>query len=444
MKKSIILFSVVCLLSTCSKPQKVIGDTEIAKWQFGKKGAVSITWDDGSINQFKIALPLMNKLNIPSTFYIITGHIPGSQYQPKFIGRPVKTIIKETATIPTSQENFYERSSAAGFLGYKGTLKYHTEAGIKIDAGKPEEAYRIIDELYDKVRKGEFPPESKNNNRINSDKVVTWDEIRTYAAQGHEFASHTVSHPYMSALDDVNIMYELEMSREDILNQLGQKYTFSATIPYASKEERVLENAYKVYPAIRTSISKDLNGIIEEFNTADLKNPGSLKKEYAAWQCRAFSRTPLATMKSWVDTTATYNSIWQILIFHGVDGIGYEPLSSELLEVYFRYMKSREEVLWIATYSDVAKYIRERKNSSLTTTTDKGKITINLTFSLDRTIYDIPLTLKTYVPSKWKEVEVSQGNFNKSVNTQKDAGGCYLIYQAYPDGGDIELKGILN
>ena len=37
----------------------VNGQTEITKWQDGKTGAVSITYDDGSINQFRYALPLM-------------------------------------------------------------------------------------------------------------------------------------------------------------------------------------------------------------------------------------------------------------------------------------------------------------------------------------------------------------------------------------------------
>lgn len=40
-----------------------------------KKGVVSLTFDDGSINQFKVALPLLNKMNLPATFYLITGNI---------------------------------------------------------------------------------------------------------------------------------------------------------------------------------------------------------------------------------------------------------------------------------------------------------------------------------------------------------------------------------
>ena len=34
--------------------------TEITKWQDGKLAAVSITFDDSTINQFRIAVPLLN------------------------------------------------------------------------------------------------------------------------------------------------------------------------------------------------------------------------------------------------------------------------------------------------------------------------------------------------------------------------------------------------
>src|ERR1700674_1926726 len=79
-----------------------IAQTEIAKWQFGKAAAVSLTYDDGSINQFRVAVPIMDRFGFPATFFIITGDIPGSTYRGTFIGRPAKTIIEETASVPTN------------------------------------------------------------------------------------------------------------------------------------------------------------------------------------------------------------------------------------------------------------------------------------------------------------------------------------------------------
>ncbi len=417
----------------------VLAQTEISKWKDDKKGAVSITYDDGSVNQFRKALPLMNRLQIPATFYIITGQIPGSKYQGRFTGRPVKTIIEETAKIPTNKDNFYERASAAGFLGYIGTLEYHTNAGARIDAGRPEEAYLIMDDLYKKVRGGEFKEGHQSNNEVNDAKGISWDDIRSFAAQGHEFASHTVTHARLAALDEVNMLYELEKSREDILNQLGEKYTFSAEAPYGTENERVMEYAHKVYPALRNRMPEPF---LEELNRSSRKQPGALDKEYVQWQRGATTKTPYPLMKSWVDTTALNDNIWLVLVIHGVDGIGWEALSSKMLDEYFQHIKSKEKDLWVATFADVTKYIRERMNASVKSKESKNKISVSLSHTLDKNMYNLPLTLKTYIPSAWNEAEVRQGNVNTRIRPELDKKGKYVLYQAVPNSGEIVLRGI--
>jgi len=437
--KMIFIHKGLFLLSTISTLQCAFGQTEITKWQYGKKGAVSITYDDGSINQFLKALPIMNRLNIPATFFINTGQIPGSQYHGKFIGRPVKEIIGETATIPTNKETLFERFSAAGYLGLNSTLQYQTKAGAQIDAGKPEEAYKIIDELYTKVRNDEFLPENTNKNLTNAAMSITWDDIRSYAKQGHEFASHMVTHPYMAGLDETNMLFELEKSREEILNQLGQKYTFSAEGPYGTENERVMEYAHKVYPALRNRMPESF---LEELNRASRKDPGVSNKEYAQWQRGATTKTSLPVMKSWIDTTASNNNIWLVLVIHGVDGIGWEALTSESLDEYFKYIKNKDNDLWVATFADATKYMRERMNSTIKSDENRKKITITLACSLDRPMYDLPLTLKTYVSSTWKNLQVKQGNESRIVPPKSDARGKYILYQAFPDAGIIEISGI--
>jgi peptidoglycan/xylan/chitin deacetylase (PgdA/CDA1 family) len=171
-----------------------IGKTEITKWQYGKRGAVSLTYDDGSVNQFRVAVPIMDSFRFPATFFIITGNIPGSQYHGTFIGRPTKEIIAETATVPTNKDNFFERASAIGYLGYQGTRDYHTRAGELYDEGKNvEQAYRLLDEAYAKLRQGRFPRSKPHENRSDPD-VITWDELFALSHR-YEFASHTVTHP---------------------------------------------------------------------------------------------------------------------------------------------------------------------------------------------------------------------------------------------------------
>ncbi len=411
------------------------GTTTIATWQYGRPAALSLTYDDGTINQFTAALPIMNRLRLPATFFIITGQIPGSKYQGRFIGRPVEEIIAETAVTPTNRENFFERASAIAFSGHEGTLEYHTRAGGTYDEQgeeKATEAYKILDEGYAKIRAGNFRAASTEDTRHG----VTWDQIKSYAAQGHEFASHTVTHPRLAVLDEVNMLYELEKSKEEIQTRLGRKHTFSAEGPYGTENERAVSYILKLYPASRNRMPEPY---LEELNRWNRMNPGTSGKEYVQWQRGATTKTPLPLMKSWVDTIAANHNNWLVLVFHGVDGIGYEALPHELLEDYFNYIKEKEHLVWVATFGDVTKYMRERMAGTVRQTSSESKITVELTHTLDREDYDLPLTLKTYVPAKWKKVKIKQGTTSEILPSAQDEQGSFVQYQAIPNATPIQL-----
>lgn len=90
---------------------------------------MSITYDDGYATQFRNAMPIMDRLGLPGTFFIVTGVMEGSEYRPQFIGRSVKDIIQDTKTIPTNKNNFFERASAINYIDYEGAFEYHRQAG---------------------------------------------------------------------------------------------------------------------------------------------------------------------------------------------------------------------------------------------------------------------------------------------------------------------------
>ena len=412
----------------CNAQTAVAGKTEITKWQGNKNGAVSITYDDGSINQFKYALPIMERLKLPATFFVITGGIPGSKYHGQFIGRPVKTIINESATIPTDAQNFLERCSAAGYLGYKGTITYHTKAASLYDEGKTDHAYKLMDTLYAKVRHGDFKPGYQPCDEVLQEKGSTWDDFRRDAAKGYEFASHSITHASMPALDSVNIAYELQKSKEEILSQMGAKYTFSAEVPYGYENGRVMKIAYTIYPALRNRMPEPW---LKEIDRASKQTPGNTDRDYIQWQRGATTKTPLPLMQSWVDTAVAKTNTWLVLVIHGVDGVGYEAMPSALLDTYFQYIKKRDDKLWIATFGDVTKYMRERENVKIDSHKKGAGIELTVENPLDNEVYNTPLTLKTYVP--WKVAIVYQGKHSKQVKALKDYRGSYIIYQLNPN-----------
>ena len=123
--RTFVSFCCICsfaILSGCAGKEEKAGESEIMNWKDGKNGAISITYDDASINQFRQALPIMDTLDIKATFYINTAHISDNRIPPKFIGRPIDEIIRETATKPTDRSNLFERASAIRFTGVKGAV----------------------------------------------------------------------------------------------------------------------------------------------------------------------------------------------------------------------------------------------------------------------------------------------------------------------------------
>ncbi|MBA4055780.1 MAG: polysaccharide deacetylase, partial [Marivirga sp.] len=214
---------------------------------------------------------------------------------------------------------------------------------------------------------------------------------------------------------------------------------FSAEGPYGTENERAVEYILKLYPASRNRMPEPY---LEELNRWNKMNPGTSTKEYVQWQRGATTKTPLPLMKSWVDTVATNENNWLVLVFHGVDGIGYEALPHELLEDYFKYIKQKENDIWVATFGDVTKYMRERMSATIKQTTTGSKITIELKHPLDQTDYNLPLTLKTYVPRQWKTARVEQGSTSETIKVKTDKGGSFLQYQALPNTVPVQLIGI--
>lgn len=414
-----------------------IGATEITKWQYGKTAAISLTYDDSSINQFRVAVPIMDRYGFPATFFIITGEIPGSRYHGTFIGRPTKTIIEETATTPTNKDNFFERASALPYLGFSGTASLQTQAGTVYDEDKDfAKAYQIIDDAYAKVRQGAFKPKAASQTSNHQSDRITWEELAALANRGYEFASHTVTHPRVALLDDANLIYELEKSRQDILDHLGYKHTFSVECPYGTEDSRGVAFALQRYPLARNYMPDSFVDDLDRANTAD---PAASKKEYVRWQRGPLTKTPMELIKSWVDKSIATGNVWLVMVSHGVDGIGWEPKTHSEIDEYLAYMKSKEDQLWIATFQDVGKYMRERMHADVHSYADGDTISIVLRQSLTDESYDLPLTLKTAVPSGWERVSVHQGGRSQVVPVVHDNGHNYVLYQAVPNGEDVAL-----
>lgn len=435
MKYICTLFFALLLFASCDPQDPLVGQTEITKWQGNKSGAVSITFDDGIINQLTIAKPILDSLDLKGTFYIITGKVEGSG-KGKFIGRDPQEIINETAQVPTDSSNLFERASLIAYTGTSEAVDYHSRIGSLYEQGKVEEAYSLTDEGYAKIRNGQMKDTDDIVFHDNVEDTTTWDQYRSYSAQGHEIASHTVTHPRLAVLDEVNLKYELEQSKADLLKFIGEESIFSAECPYGTENERVMSYAHQVYHSLRNRMPEDW---LEEINRGSRLTPGQSEKEYVQWQRGPLTRTSTEEAKSWADTVMNHDNTWLVLVYHGVENLGWEPKKREELVEYFSYLKAHEDQLWIAPFRNVTKYLRERKATTISTEINSDAILLNLTCSLDTELYQEPLTLKTYVPKTWSEVALAVDEEVSTLQVMEDEKGKFVIYSALPNAKNIRL-----
>jgi peptidoglycan/xylan/chitin deacetylase (PgdA/CDA1 family) len=379
----------------------------------------------------------MDTLGFKGTFFINTADIPGSTYPPKFIGRPLGEIISETAQLPTNATNLFERASALRFLDIDNAVEQHNQSGSLFEQGKIDEAYQVVDKAFAIARKQNATTEKRPV--LLDPPFITWPEIKTFASNGHEFGSHTISHPRLAVLDEQNILYEMEKCKEEILNQLGPEHTFSAECPFGTENERVMEYAYKIHPALRNRMPEPF---LVELNRGNSHTPGEYEKEYIQWQRGPLQKTTVPLMKSWIDTLLVHDNVWLVLTFHGVDGVGWEAKPHQELKEFFSYIKHSEENIWVATFGEATRYMRERMSASTNVETRGEMVRVSLAHTLDPEQYDVALTLKTYVDPSWDRVQVKQGESSMEVTVLNDSRGAYVLYDATPNGPAIELSAI--
>jgi peptidoglycan/xylan/chitin deacetylase (PgdA/CDA1 family) len=422
--------------------------TVITKWQDGKAAAVSITFDDSTINQFRVALPMLNERGLPSTFFVITGEIPGSEHRPTFVGRPIMDIIRESAKIPTSRDNAFERSSMLRYLAevqrIEIVLNNFNPNGA---AGRIEKGdFAYFDNVLTLLRnsgqtyalKAVPPVRSQETGRppaIHPD-GLTWDEFRRAGKQGHEIGNHLVSHAHTPGLDEANILYEAMKADEDIRAQMGAEHAFSIEASYGIHDPRVENILVPRFPLTRNWVTDPfMDGIFR----GDNRDPAAMNKEYVQWQRGPISKTPVDEMKGWVDKSLATGT-WLVLVIHGVEGVGYQPIPAAHLRDYFDYMKANENRLWVATFRDAAKYARERMASKVTTAQAGEGIEVTVTHALDPKLYALPLTARTTVPPNWTSVEVRQGSTTRTVPVQREGNTAFVMYRIAPNNGVARLE----
>src|SRR5438309_8677905 len=107
-------------------------------------------------------------------------------------------------------------------------------------------------------------------------------------------------------------------------------------------------------------------------------------------------------------------------------------------------LADRKPRLWVATYQDAAKYARERHASTVDAKAGSERIEVTVTHSLDKKLYDLPLTVKTRLPADWKLAHFQQGKDARWLPVHHEGDSTFVLYRIVPNGPPAVLEKAAN
>lgn len=250
--------------------------------------------------------------------------------------------------------------------------------------------------------------ESINNDHYSvTDTVKTcWPNLKEMALNGHEISNHGWSHKNLVRISLEEAKVEIEKNDSIILEKIGIP---SKTFCYAynAKNDEVLEMASANRVGTRT----------KEFGVGSVNS--KITPEKLDQRVEEF----LA------------NEEWGVAMMHGIT-YGYDHFHDPAtLWNHFEKVKAQEDRIWVGTFYEVAAYIGEREATTLNVQKKKNGLIITSSLSLDKELYQMPLTAVVQKEGISK-VFVKQGKKKLDAKILSDK----VLFDFDPFGAPIQIS----
>ena len=190
-----------------SKNKKVVPLKEVNK----VKGSVAITFDDAFKNVHDVALPILKKYDLPSTFFITTGFVENKRLfwvdkVEHMINYPKNSFVE----LNTHQQRFFPISNKEDKLYTMNIIKAMLK---KLD---PNARDKMIKDLESQI--------GLDKNRIPENyQTLSWKDVKNlHDLPKYEVGGHTVNHEILSYLDDARLEHEIGDCIETLSKKLGK------------------------------------------------------------------------------------------------------------------------------------------------------------------------------------------------------------------------------
>lgn len=229
---------------------------------------------------------------------------------------------------------------------------------------------------------------------------MNWKQLKKMAADGQEISNHGWAHKAVIHLTGESLRHEVQKNDTAIYTHTG---VFPRTYFYPGN--RKTEEALAFCAQDRTGTRTEQVSI------------GS--KRDTLW------------LKKWIGNLLEQGK-WGVGMTHGIT-VGYDHFSDpQVLWQHLEYVSRLQDKLWIATFHDVSAYCKERDSVTLATIPHKAYISVVPALTLDKKIFNYPLTLQVRTIQVTKAV---QGR--KKLNVERKGDLSFIDFD--PFGGEIKL-----
>jgi peptidoglycan/xylan/chitin deacetylase (PgdA/CDA1 family) len=222
------------------------------EFKFGQKG-IALTFDDGYADNFYNAKPVLERHGIPATFYIVSGTI-GSQEE-YWWDEIEKIVFEDDLHLPDyfrieNQEYMWPRATTS----HPQLIQNMAHVLRPLSEESRKSFMRILRSYNGKLKPRHLP--------------LTQDElIQMAACKLFEIGAHSVTHPTMADLSEIEQEEEISTSKKELEKILGRAVT-SFAYPYGSYSDTSIEILKRLH--FKTACTVTIDPVSQSFDSYQL------------------------------------------------------------------------------------------------------------------------------------------------------------------------------
>jgi len=168
-----------------------------------------ITFDDGYLDFYEEAFPILNELGLPATVFLPTDFI--GQTKPLAHDR-IYWLVKQAFENSVSISAALHRAGMTKFAGEKDVLKLTDLIVFLPDELREKVIFEMEKELGSRFQK--YPSEYQ---------LLDWEMVREMSRKGISFGVHTANHVVLPLENDSRMETEIVESKRELERRLGEK-----------------------------------------------------------------------------------------------------------------------------------------------------------------------------------------------------------------------------